>query len=86
MRLTPWFLLGFIGLGGFFGLLVFFCGDAKKGCELLRSTDEVHCNQLLAIPFISSLVCWYHLDPKVSNFLKYFELRNQTCKLQHDFI
>lgn len=42
MRLTPWFLLGFSGFGWFFDL---FCGGAKKGCELLRSIDEVHCNQ-----------------------------------------
>lgn len=49
MRLAPCFLLGFIGFGCFFAL--FFCGGAKKGYELLRSIDEVNCNQTASNSF-----------------------------------
>lgn len=69
MRLTLWFLLGFIGFGWVF---VLFCGGAKKGCELLRSIDEVHCNQMACNSFhtiIGVLVPWIQKFQIFSNIL-----------------
>lgn len=84
MRLPPWFLLGFIGFVWVF--LLFFVVVQRKAVNCCGVLMKCIVIKLLAIPFKPSLVCWCHLDPKVSNFLEYFELRNQTYKLQHDFI
>lgn len=84
MRLPPWFLLGFIRFVWVF--LLFFVVVQRKAVNCCGVLMKCIVIKLLAIPFKPSLVCWCHLDPKISNFLEYFELRNQTYKLQHDFI
>lgn len=69
MRLTPWFLLGLTGFGWFFAP---FCGGAKKGCELLRSIDEVHCDQTACNSFYTIIGVPVPLGSKSFKFSQIF--------------
>lgn len=48
-EISSMFFVGFYWIWFFF--CSFFCGGAKKGYELLRSIDEVNCNQTASNSF-----------------------------------